>query len=217
MKKGKLYFQPSPFWLHKVLRPGIHFLCLVPFIQLLVNAFTRNLGTNPVELLTHTTGEWALRILLITLIISPLIKLTKNNWLILFRRPLGLYGFFYAFLHFLVYLVFDQGLSFAYLWEDIVKRPYITVGFTALILLIPLALTSTKQARRKLGKNWNHLHKLAYVIALLGIVHLVWLTRADFIESWIYGTVFLILMAFRMPWPKHGFKVTNTKIMERIR
>ncbi len=199
MAKGYLSIQPTPFWLNKILRPGVHILSLIPFLSLIFLTLTNQLGTNPVEHLTHTSGEWALRLLLITLTITPLIMLTKNNWLIVFRRPLGLYGFFYAFIHFLVYLIFDQGFSLVYLWEDIVERPYITVGFIALVLLIPLVITSTKKARRKLGKNWSKLHKLSYLIAFLGIVHLIWLTRADFKESWVYGSLFLVLMIFRAP------------------
>ena len=194
-----LAIKPAPLILHKVVRPLLHLCCLIPFIQLLFNAYSNTLGVNPVETLTHTTGEWSLRFLLLSLSITPLIRFTSNNWLIVFRRPLGLYCFFYALLHFLVYWVFDQGLSFAYLIEDIIDRPYITIGSLGFILLIPLTITSTKAMRKKMRQNWNKLHKLSYFIAFCAIIHLIWLTKADYREAWIYTSIFLVLMALRIP------------------
>ena len=193
-----LKVQPNAMLLHRVIRPFLHLVALLPLASLVISAFTGNLGVNPVEALTHETGEWALRLLLISLAITPLIKVTGNAWLILLRRPLGLYSFFYAFLHFLVYLIFDQELSLNYLIEDIVDRPYITVGFGALVLMLPLVITSTKSMRRRLKKRWDSLHKLTYIIAIGGLIHLIWLTRADYKSAWTYSIIFVLLMLFRI-------------------
>ena len=192
-----LRWTPTSNILHWLIRPLLHILSLLPFIALLIQTLQGNLGVNPVETLTHETGEWSLRFLLLTLLITPLIKISRNHWLIILRRPLGLYCFFYALLHFSVYWVFDQSLSFSRVLEDIAERPYITVGFTAFILLIPLVVTSTKKWRRRLAHRWNQLHRTIYLIGVAALVHLIWLTRADYQEAWIYGVLFLLLMTFR--------------------
>jgi len=160
--------------------------------------FHGTLGANPTEELTHRTGEWALRMLLITLAITPLRQITGLNWLIRFRRMLGLYAFFYATLHLATYVWFDQFFNWAEIISDVVKRPYITVGFAAFILLIPLAATSTQWMIRKLKRRWTLLHRSVYLIGVLGVTHFFWLVKADFREPVIYATILTLLLAYRL-------------------
>ncbi len=181
------------------IKPLVHLFALLPFLLLLYRLLNQSLGANPVESLTHSTGQWGLRFLLLTLGVSPLVKITGLKWLMQLRRMLGLYSAFYVLLHFLIYLVFDQSLSLDYVLEDIGERPYITAGFFGFLLLIPLAATSPLAVRRRMGRRWNQLHRLTYAVGVLGIIHLLWLTKADFGQVWIYGIIFLILMLFRLP------------------
>lgn len=181
------------------LKPAVHSLALLPFAFLLYGLFSGSLGANPVEAITHSSGEWGLRFLLLTLCVNPLVKISRAKCLMQFRRPLGLYCAFYVLLHFLTYLVFDQSLSLAYVLEDIKERPYITVGFAGFILLIPLAATSPLALRRRMGRSWNQLHRLTYAVGLAGILHLLWLTKADFGKAWLYGLIFAVLMLYRLP------------------
>lgn len=178
-------------------KPVIFLLCLSPFILLVLDAVNNNLGANPVEEMTHLTGEWALRFLLITLTITPLRKLTGAHWLIKLRRMFGLYAFFYAFMHFITYIWLDQYFDWIEILVDIPKRPFITVGFTAFVLLIPLALTSTNKMMRRLKKNWQRLHQLIYVIAMLGVLHFLWVVKADTFEPLVYAVILLGLFLFR--------------------
>lgn len=171
---------------------------LLPFVLLVVNFFNDKLGANPVEALTHETGKWALISLLTSLTVTPAMQLSGYKKLMLLRRMLGLYAFFYASMHFLIYWVFDQSLSLQYLWEDIADRPYITVGFFAWLLLIPLAVTSTQRWRKKLARAWIRLHKLVYIIAILALVHFIWMIRADYSEVIWYGIYLAILLAYRL-------------------
>ena len=180
-----------------VIKPILFTVCLVPFIALVIGAVNDTLGTNPVETMTHETGEWTLRFLLVTLMVTPLRRLSGQNWLIKLRRMLGLYTFFYACLHFITYIWFDHYFDWMEIIKDIPKRPFITVGFTAFILLIPLAITSSNKMMRLLKKNWIKLHKLVYVIAVLGILHFLWLVKADTLEPIIYASVLLILLGYR--------------------
>lgn len=191
-------WNPQPRTIRWKIKPPVHLLSIVPFACLLWGIFTDNLGVNPVETLTEETGIWALRFLLVTLAITPLRRLSGWSWLTQLRRMLGLYAFFYAVLHFLVYLVFDQGFSLAYIYEDILERPFITVGFTALCILLILAVTSTNGWRRRLRANWNRLHRLIYIAGVLVLLHFIWLTRADYLEPGIYTLVFILLMAPRL-------------------
>ncbi len=181
------------------IKPLVHLFALLPFLLLLYRLLNQSLGANPIESLTHSTGQWGLRFLLLTLGVSPLVKITGLKWLMQLRRMLGLYSAFYVLLHFLIYLVFDQSLSLDYVLEDIGERPYITAGFFGFLLLIPLAATSPLAVRRRMGRRWNQLHRLTYAVGVLGIIHLLWLTKADFGQVWIYGIIFLILMLFRLP------------------
>ncbi len=178
-------------------KPVVFTVCLLPFAWLLWLVYTSQLGSNPVEELLHQTGSWALRFLLVVLAVTPLRKLSGWTVVLRFRRMLGLFAFFYASLHFSVYFLLDLGMDLAFVVEDILKRPYITVGFTALVLLVPLAVTSTKGMMRRLGPNWKKLHRLVYLIGILGVVHYIWLIKADLLEPLIYATILLVLLVIR--------------------
>ncbi|HTQ58838.1 MAG TPA: protein-methionine-sulfoxide reductase heme-binding subunit MsrQ [Candidatus Solibacter sp.] len=177
----------------------IFLLCLVPFGILVWEALTGNLGPNPVETLQHTTGDWTLRLLVITLCVTPLRKLLKLSELIRFRRMLGLFAFFYACLHFLTYLGPDQNFSIAAMWKDVFKRPFITVGFTAFVLLIPLALTSTAASIRRLGgRRWQMLHRLIYFSAVCGVIHYYWMVKSAVLRPLTYGAIVTVLLLWRL-------------------
>ena len=187
----------------RALRAGVFLAALAPFLLLCFDFFTDGFGAEPVEEITHRTGWWALTLLLATLAVTPLRKLSGWNRVIQLRRMLGLFAFFYACLHFLTYLGLDQLFAFDYIGEDIAERPYITVGFTAWLLLVPLAVTSTKGWIRRLGKRWTKLHRLVYVSAALGVLHFFWLVKADTREPLIYAAVLALLLAARVvPLPK---------------
>ena len=175
---------------------------LIPLGQLLLWLFTGRLGANPVETITHHTGDWSLRFLLLTLAVTPLRRITGWNWLQRYRRMLGLFAFFYACLHFATYLVFDHFFDLRSIAEDVLKRPYITVGFTAFVLLIPLAVTSTNAMMRRLGRNWQRLHRLVYPIAILGVLHFLWLVKADAREPLVYASILGLLLGYRL-WHLH--------------
>ena len=173
--------------------------CLIPAAKLLWRAFLGDgLGANPIEEITHSTGFTALMLLMITLAVTPVRRFTGINWLIQLRRPLGLFAFFYAFLHFATYVGLDRFFDFSDIGEDILKRPYITVGFIAFLLLIPLAVTSTKGWIRKLGKRWTKLHYLIYPITALGILHYLWKEKADFFQPMYFGIALAILLLLRI-------------------
>jgi sulfoxide reductase heme-binding subunit YedZ len=190
-------------WMTRVIKPALFVLCLVPVGLLAWDAFTHHLGANPVEKLNHRTGIWTLRMLLITLSITPLRRLMGWNVLIRLRRMFGLYTFFYACLHFSTWLVFDHFFDVQEIVKDIVKRPYITVGFSAFVMLIPLAVTSTNNWVRRLGSRWAKLHQLVYVIATLGVLHYLWLVKADVRDPVIYGLMLAVLLAYRA-WKKRA-------------
>lgn len=175
--------------------------CLTPLAILLWRFKTGNLGANPAEFLSHRTGFWTLTLIMCTLAITPLRRLTGWNQLIQFRRPIGLFAFFYGCLHLSTYVVFDQFFDFGAMLDDIKKRPYITVGFTAFVLMIPLAMTSTKGWIRRLGKRWTKLHRLIYVTAILGVLHFFWkaASKADVSEPLIFATILAILFVLRVP------------------
>jgi sulfoxide reductase heme-binding subunit YedZ len=185
----------------RLLKTVVFIICLLPLGLLLLEAFGVfgwSLGANPIEELLHRCGKWGLNFLLITLAVTPLRLLTGLNWLLRFRRMLGLFAFFYVLLHFTVYLVLDQNLEFAYLIEDILERPYITLGVTGLLLLIPLAVTSTNKMMRRLGRRWQKLHRLIYLIAVLGVIHFFWQVKEDFLEPQIYAAILLSLLGYRV-------------------
>ncbi len=184
----------------RYLKPVIFIICLIPLALVVWDGFHDALGANPIETLSHRTGEWTLRFLLITLAITPIRRLFGWTWTRRFRRMLGLYAFFYACLHFLTWLVLDQFFDWDEIIKDIIKRPYITVGFSAFILLIPLAVTSTKGMMRRLGHRWGRLHRLIYVIAVLGAIHYLWLVKADNQQPLIYAAVLIVLLGLRAWW-----------------
>lgn len=174
-------------------------LSLLPLGLLVKDALSGGLGTNPIEELTHRTGWWTLTFLTLTLAVTPARRLIGWGPLIKLRRMLGLFAFFYASLHFGVYLGIDQFFAFEFILEDIRDRPYITVGFTAYVLLIPLAATSTKRMIRRMGgRRWNLLHSLVYVSAGLGVLHFLWLVKADTREPVIFATTLIILLGYRL-------------------
>ena len=181
-------------------KPLVFALCLLPLGWLAWDVVRDSLGTDPVAQLEHRTGIWALRLLLATLAITPLRRITGWHLAIRYRRMLGLFAFFYATVHLLIYTVVDLGGFWSQLLEEIAKRPYITVGFTAWLLLIPLAVTSTKGMMRRLGRRWQKLHRLVYAIALLAVLHFLWLVKADHREPLIYLGVLAGLMLWRVPW-----------------
>jgi sulfoxide reductase heme-binding subunit YedZ len=173
-------------------------VCLVPVLLLLWDFHKDALGPNPVENITHTTGNWTIHFLLLTLAITPLRRLLHFPALIRFRRMLGLFAFFYGCLHLTTYLWLDQSFDLAGIWKDIYKRPYITAGFTAWVLMVPLALTSTTWSIRKLGgKRWQLLHRLIYFSALAGVIHFYWLVKSDVTRPELYGAILLVLTLYR--------------------
>lgn len=178
----------------------VFLLCLVPLAVLIWRGFADGLGANPVEAITHHTGLWALRLLMATLALTPLRLLTGWSGALRYRRMVGLFAFFYALLHFVTYLWLDQHFAWEDITADILKRPYITVGFSALVILVPLAATSTNAMVRRLGaRRWLRLHKLVYVSGLLGALHFLWLVKADIREPVLYLALFVMLMALRTP------------------
>ena len=181
------------------IKVAVFIACLVPLGLLAWAAYTQNLGANPIEKITHATGDWTLRFLLITLSITPLRKLLGVPWLIKFRRMLGLFAFFYACLHFTTYIWLDKFFNLHEILADVAKRKFITVGFTAFVLLIPLAVTSTAGWIRRLGgKRWQALHRLIYFSAIAGVVHYVWLVKADIREPLKYGAILALLLGYRL-------------------
>lgn len=197
---------PSTVTVRRVIKPALFLLCLIPLLSLTWRAFElgdADLGTNPVEKLQDTLGIWGLRFLVITLAITPLRDWFNAPWLIQLRRMLGLYAFFYVLLHFLTWLILDQGMYWSGILSDIAKRPFITVGFAALLLLTPLAVTSTNGMMRRLGKGWKTLHRLVYPIALLGVWHFYWQVKADARDPLVYLAIIAVLLGWRV-WKRRA-------------
>lgn len=181
------------------LKVGVFLLALLPLIKLLLAFYQDELGANPIEKITHTTGFWTLSFLLITLTATPLRLITHWSWPIRLRRMLGLFAFFYACLHFLTYLILDQFFDGSAIIEDICKRPYITLGFTAFVLLMPLAITSNDCISRKIGgKNWRSLHALIYPITIAGVIHFAWLVKKDLSTPLIFAGLLSTLLLIRL-------------------
>jgi len=183
-------------------KPLVFALCLAPFVLVVTDAFelTGGLGANPIEEILDRFGNWGLRFIMITLAVTPLRRVTGWNWLSRFRRMLGLFTFFYVLMHFLTWLILDQGLLLTAILEDLVDRPFITIGFAALLLLILLAATSTNAARRRMGRRWQTLHNATYVIALLGVWHYWWQVKQDITEPLIYAVILAVLLSARVIW-----------------
>lgn len=197
---------PTVRQIRLIWKPIVFLVCLAPLVWLLLNVFmvgTLRLGPNPVEDIQDTMGIWALRFIMATLAVTPLRHLTGKVWLLQFRRMLGLFAFAYVALHFLNYLVLDQTFDIAGIIEDIVERPFITVGFSALVMLTPLAITSTNGWRRKLGSRWQKMHRLVYVIGIFGCWHFYWQVKKDITEPLIYIGILAILLGMRL-WRRYS-------------
>src|SRR3981081_1616846 len=182
----------------RILKIFIFLAALVPLERLVWKFFHDGLGANPVEVITHSTGDWTMILILTTLSITPLRKLTKQYWLIGVRRMIGLFAFFYGCLHFTTFLWLDKFFDVHEMIKDVYKRPFITAGFTAFVLMIPLALTSTKGWIGRLGKNWQRLHRLIYVPAIAAVIHYIWLVKADTREPLRYAFVLAVLLSYRI-------------------
>ena len=186
----------------KYFKPGIFFLSLVPFIVIVYKIYFNQLGPEPVKEITHHTGEWTLIFICLTLAMTPLKRLTNLTIWIKFRRMLGLFISFYATLHMLTYVVIDYRLDFSSISKDILTKRFIFVGFAAWLLLLPLTLTSSRKAVMFLKDKWKKLHRLIYVIAILGVVHFLWLVKFDITEPLIYAAIILVLLLFRIKFKK---------------
>ena len=182
----------------KVAKWSVFCLGLVPFLVLLYRALSNSLGPDPADTLAAETGEWTLRFLLLSLAITPLRNIGGWPKLFPYRRTFGLFALFYASLHFTIYLLLLLQLRWSEISEDILERPYITVGFTAFLLLVALGATSTKSMMKRMGRHWRQLHKLVYLINVLGLIHLIWILRTDLTEAVIYASILLPLLAYRV-------------------
>ncbi len=188
-------------------------VCLAPLARLIWLATSNGLGANPIEFITRSTGTWTLVALLLTLAVTPLRRLSGWNSLLRYRRMLGLFAFFYASLHFTTYIWLDQFFDPASITKDIIKRPFITIGFAAFLLLWPLAVTSTNTMMRRLGRRWQQLHRLIYLIGLLGVLHYLWLVKKDLTQPLIYGVALLVLLSLRLPTIASGLR--NRSVLAR--
>lgn len=182
----------------RLVKPSIFFMALIPFIWLLLKVFQNDLGPDPAQALSIETGEWALRFLLLTLTITPFRQIFRVAEIARLRRMIGLFAFFYASIHFLSWMAFILGFRWLAIAEELVERPYITVGFLAYVILFLLGVTSTNSMVRRLGKNWKRLHKFVYAASILAIVHLLWILRTDVTEAVIYGVLLAILLGYRI-------------------
>jgi methionine sulfoxide reductase heme-binding subunit len=200
-------------------KPVVFLACLIPLALLGWKAYSGGLGANPIEVITHATGDWTLRFLLITLAITPIRKLTGRLWLIRYRRMFGLFAFFYATLHFLTYIWLDKFFDWHEMLHDIAKRRFITVGFAGFVLLIPLALTSTTGWIRRLGgKRWQALHRLIYLSAIAGVIHYWWLVKADVRLPLEYGVILAVLLGYRIAvWTGDKFGAERSKSLRERR
>jgi len=191
-------WNPKDVTVRRIIKPVLFLLCLIPLVWLVARGLLHMLGANPIEKVVRNTGEWTLRMLLVTLCVTPLRRFTGWAWLLKLRRMLGLFAFFYACCHLISYIVLDQFFAWDEIWKDIVKRPFITVGMTAFVLLLPLAITSNQYSMKRLGgKRWQALHQLVYVIGCLGILHYFWLVKADLLAPIVHGTILLSLLSYR--------------------
>ena len=201
-------------------KPVVFLVCLAPLARLGWKGYAGLLGANPIEVITHATGDWTLRFLLITLSITPLRKLAGQLWLIRYRRMFGLFAFFYGTLHFLTYIWLDKFFDVHEMLVDVAKRKFITIGFTAFVLMIPLAVTSTRGWIRRLGgRRWNWLHRLIYLSALAGVIHYWWLVKADIRKPEQYAAVLTVLMGYRLVvwWRSRALAPDVRKERERSR
>jgi len=184
----------------KIIKAGLFLLACVPFLRLFIFAYLDQLGANPLEAITRNTGDWTLYLLCITLSITPLRRLSGWTWLIALRRMMGLFTFFYASLHFLAFLWFDHFFDVQAMLLDVVKRPFIAMGFATFLFLLPLAITSTNKMMRKLGKRWKTLHQLIYLIIIMGLLHFWWMRagKQNFAQPLLITVIALVLLGSRL-------------------
>jgi len=184
----------------KIIKAGLFLLACLPFLRLFIFAYLDQLGANPLEAITRNTGDWTLYLLCITLSITPLRRLSGWTWLIALRRMMGLFTFFYASLHFLAFLWFDHFFDVQAMLLDVVKRPFIAMGFATFLLLLPLAITSTNSMMRKLGKRWKTLHQVIYLIIIMGLLHFWWMRagKQNFAQPLLISVVALVLLGSRL-------------------
>jgi sulfoxide reductase heme-binding subunit YedZ len=203
---------PNTQQVRRIIKPLWFAACLLPFLWLVFDALYdggRALGAEPIEAIQDRMGLWTLRLLLLTLALTPLRRLTGRVWLIQLRRMTGLFALFYASMHFLNYLVLDQGFAWSYIIEDVLERPFITLGALALLCLIPLGITSTANWRRKLGRRWQALHRLIYLVAVLGCSHFWWQVKSDITEPAIYAGILALLLGTRL---LHAYKKNRVRL-----
>ena len=184
----------------KLIKLTVFLLALLPLLRVVLLGFQDRLGANPIEFVTRASGDWTLYFLCITLAITPLRRLTGMGWLLKLRRMLGLYTFFYACLHFLCFIWFDHFFDIDAMWRDVIKRPFITVGFSAFVLLLPLAITSSNRMMRWLGRRWGMLHRLIYLIAVLALLHFWWMRagKNNFADPLLFGAIVSVLLGARL-------------------
>ncbi len=194
-------------------------LCLLPALLVFTDAFeiTGRLGANPIEEIQDRFGIWALRFIMITLAVSPLRRIMIWNWLVRFRRMIGLFVFFYVLMHFLTWLILDQELRLSAIAEDISERPFITLGFTAFLLLTAMAATSTNGMRRRLGRRWQQLHYSVYAVGALGVSHYWWQVKADVLEPLIYASILAVLLGYRLWWRVRRRKTASSPQPKKTR
>ena len=185
---------------NRVLKGGTFAAALVPLALLIADAFRGDLTANPIEYITHQTGNFALALIMVTLAVTPVRRLTGWNAIIRVRRMLGLFAFFYATLHLLTWVVLDQFFALSLMVADVMKRPFITVGMATYLLLLPLALTSTAAMIRRLGRRWQQLHRLVYVAGVTAVLHFWWLVKADITEPRRWAILLAVLLGFRLYW-----------------
>lgn len=183
-------------------KPIVFLVCLLPALLIVTDAFeiTGGLGANPIEQIQDRFGIWGIRFIMITLAVTPLRRISGWNWLQRFRRMFGLFTFFYILMHFLTWLILDQGLLISAIAEDIFERPFITIGFTAFLLLIAMAVTSTNGMRRRMGRRWDKLHYSAYAVGVLGVWHYWWQVKKDASDPQIYAAILAVLLGLRIWW-----------------
>ena len=183
-----------------VWKPIVFLLCLTPAALVVGDAFgiSGQLSANPIEDILDRFGNWGIRFIMITLAVTPLRRMTGWNWLVRFRRMLGLFTFFYVLMHFATWLILDQGLLLSAVLEDLTERPFITIGFTALVLLTAMAVTSSNGMRRRMGRRWDRLHYSAYAVGVLGVWHYWWQVKKDTSDAWIYAVIVSVLLGYRI-------------------
>ena len=198
------------------LKAALFLASLIPLARLGWYGYTGQLGANPIEFITRSLGTWTLAFLLITLSIAPLRKLSGWSWLVKLRRMAGLFAFFYALLHFITYIWLDQFFDLSSIYKDVIKRPFITIGFAAFIMLIPLAITSTNAMMKKLGgKRWQMLHRLIYPIAIFAVLHYWWLVKKDITQPLIYAAVLATLLGYSV-WIKRAGEKKSVNTLRNV-